>query len=335
MYYEVEHLSDRRVRSQDGTVEYLVHWKGYDHSQDTWEPRRNLVEACADAVQVIDQQQMDLVDDAIARWRTSVNLDTTSTTTPTSSRKRQRHSSEGDEGVEVLSGLLLRHHNGYTAAANTEGSVVMLGEVVLSEEYAASLGHLRRRKHAPVAGGTKDLCAPASVLERWWREDFGISLMHSCVSSASCATAATEFYMDAPHLLQMERHIARHMRIVGIAPPDATRSGSTYARPVSFVPWIGEEEAERLRRESVADHPSLAANAQELLKAQRELMVVRYTMEEAVEEGVVCDGGERGGQPRSSLVVESMPLSVFRVVFPQLLIDYLLAHSVVLEGIGA
>jgi hypothetical protein len=23
-------------------IQYLVHWKGYDHTEDTWEPRRNI-----------------------------------------------------------------------------------------------------------------------------------------------------------------------------------------------------------------------------------------------------------------------------------------------------
>ncbi len=29
-------------RKRRGTVEYLVHWLGFDHDQDTWEPASNL-----------------------------------------------------------------------------------------------------------------------------------------------------------------------------------------------------------------------------------------------------------------------------------------------------
>jgi len=39
------------VRPQDGvTKEYLVKWKGYPHSENTWEPRENLVD-CPDVLQ--------------------------------------------------------------------------------------------------------------------------------------------------------------------------------------------------------------------------------------------------------------------------------------------
>ena len=41
--FEVEEILDSKVVR--GRVQYLVKWKGYDHSDDTWEPRTNLTNA--------------------------------------------------------------------------------------------------------------------------------------------------------------------------------------------------------------------------------------------------------------------------------------------------
>ncbi|XP_069586817.1 chromodomain Y-like protein isoform X1 [Ranitomeya imitator] len=40
--YEVERIVDKR-KNKKGKVEYLVHWKGYDSGDDTWEPEQHLV----------------------------------------------------------------------------------------------------------------------------------------------------------------------------------------------------------------------------------------------------------------------------------------------------
>ena len=43
--YEVDHIVDhRRFTNPDGdTVEqFLIHWKGYSHDEDSWEPLENL-----------------------------------------------------------------------------------------------------------------------------------------------------------------------------------------------------------------------------------------------------------------------------------------------------
>ncbi|KAM4706112.1 chromodomain Y-like protein [Rhinophrynus dorsalis] len=40
--YEVERIVDKR-KNKKGRIEYLVHWKGYDSGDDTWEPEQHLV----------------------------------------------------------------------------------------------------------------------------------------------------------------------------------------------------------------------------------------------------------------------------------------------------
>lgn len=42
VYYEVEKIIDKRVNCY-GLVEYLVKWKGYSSSENTWEPKKNLL----------------------------------------------------------------------------------------------------------------------------------------------------------------------------------------------------------------------------------------------------------------------------------------------------
>ena len=38
--YTVEKILDKRI-TEDGSVEYLIKWEGYDHSENTWEPLRH------------------------------------------------------------------------------------------------------------------------------------------------------------------------------------------------------------------------------------------------------------------------------------------------------
>eukprot|EP00795_Rhopilema_esculentum_P001136 gene1136-15480_t len=46
--YEIEKIISCRL-AKNGTLSYLVRWKGYDESDDTWEPEENL-RGCRDAI---------------------------------------------------------------------------------------------------------------------------------------------------------------------------------------------------------------------------------------------------------------------------------------------
>ena len=39
--YEVERICKKRTM-ENGVVQYLVKWKGWDHTDNTWEPTENL-----------------------------------------------------------------------------------------------------------------------------------------------------------------------------------------------------------------------------------------------------------------------------------------------------
>ena len=45
--YEVEHIIDSRIHRRQ--LQYLVHWKGYNAMDRTWEPLKNL-EHCQDLI---------------------------------------------------------------------------------------------------------------------------------------------------------------------------------------------------------------------------------------------------------------------------------------------
>lgn len=377
-YYALDDIVGRRVRPNDGGIEYRVRWHGYPDGSDSWEPRGNLAEHCSSIIQAVDQREMELTDDTIEAWRdTHKGLPSRSTApqrrpVPSSSRKRSRSpSQDADSDVEVLAGVLVQGEETRTTAqtaASERASVLLLGELIITEEAALALNRTTRRRTVTAEESTVELCAPAMQLEKQWRERFGLSLMHSCVASGAATSVKDAFATDASAaVMSVERAMAGTIEIIGLAPPEETISGSMYAQPTSFVPWIGEDEAERLRRESVAEHPTLAASAQELLRPQRESMVVRYVVTEPVDphdgdnldgapctaasaeclsssssftgnppavegNGVATQPTERVSAQRFRQTVTSMPLSVFRIAFPQLLLDFLLSHSVALEG---
>lgn len=52
--YDVEEIVDKRITA-DGKVEYLLKWKGYPHSDNTWEPEENL--ACPGLMEAFEKKR--------------------------------------------------------------------------------------------------------------------------------------------------------------------------------------------------------------------------------------------------------------------------------------
>ena len=55
--FEVDSILNHRIRKygRGSRLEYLVHWKGYESHDDTWEPLRNL-ENCQELVTEYDNK---------------------------------------------------------------------------------------------------------------------------------------------------------------------------------------------------------------------------------------------------------------------------------------
>jgi len=56
--WEVERIIDSREKH--GRVEYLIHWKGFDESSDTWEPEANLNESCSKLLNEFNERKKKL-----------------------------------------------------------------------------------------------------------------------------------------------------------------------------------------------------------------------------------------------------------------------------------
>ncbi|KAK7196005.1 hypothetical protein NESM_000533800 [Novymonas esmeraldas] len=362
-YYAVDEIADRRIHDDDGTIEYAVRW-AHCAGEVTWEKRQQLTDNCAAMVQAVDQRCMDATDQELEQWRDEVWSRADAPTaaqqqqqqqqqlsdTASTQRKRGRSTSPpvsggGGELPEMLNGVLLRPMRGDSEAgheeeAEEEGILLMLGEVVLAEEASAALNrgasHLKKRKSAATSAAVSLHTAPALEVEKRWRDTHGQSLLHSIDAARTIVPFHPNFRLHRSdpatrQALALEAERSSHLRIISIAPPLATRSGAVFAEPVSLDSLVGEKDVEQLRLSVQLESPLLSGVAQELARPHVEQMVVRYIVPEPT---AAVAGGSAG--PAAPLLpaqgrIACMPLSVFRVVFPQLLIDFLLENSLVLR----
>jgi hypothetical protein len=263
---------------------------------------------------------------------------------------------EGEWDEEVLTGLLLRapHRAGVKGEEGTmadteeeeeeeeEAVVLMLGEVVLAEDAAAALncggsGHRKRRQQPAAKAAVSLNTAPAREVERRWREMHGHSLLHSVEVSRHVTLFHEGFELrlqdaETQRLMAQEAAGSSHLRVVGIAPPHVTYSGAVFGAPVVLDGLVGEKDVEDMRLSVQLESPLYGGTAQEITKPRVEQMVVRYMISETSSPTTTASGTSPLCEPCAMPgYVASMPLSVFRLAFPQLLIDFLLENSVVLH----
>ncbi|RNF10097.1 hypothetical protein TraAM80_01846 [Trypanosoma rangeli] len=293
-------VTGRRINPDDGAVEYSVQWAGYDNVCDTWEPRCHLLACCAGLVGEVDAREETAALQRIASWAQRGE-----------GWKRARDASPVSEVDPPLYGIIV--HSGAEDGAKSRGSLVALGERVLADATSLDLNPTKK-KRLQGQGEHDPACDPALQLEKCWREQHAVSFMHTCAVAARRTPAPMQFELGAG---TDKCRDASKIKIYGIAPAALVRSGQMHDTVTSCGPPSGRSEAEHLHRQCNFDG-ALAHTAQTPLLGKREQLVVRYFLMK-----------NNDGQEQTPL---TMPLSVFRRYYPQLLLDFLLHHALVMES---
>ncbi|ESL06043.1 hypothetical protein TRSC58_06289 [Trypanosoma rangeli SC58] len=298
--YNVSGVTGRRINPDEGAVEYSVQWAGDDNVCDTWEPRCHLLACCAGPVGEVDAREEAAALQRIASWAQRSD-----------GWKRARGATSASEVDPPLYGIIV--HSGVEDGAKGGGSLVALGERVLTD--ATSLGlNPTKKKRLQGQGEHDPACDPALRLEKCWREQHAVSFMHTCAVAARRTPAPLQFELGA---CTDKCRDASRIKIYGIAPAALVRSGQMCDTGTSCGPSIGRAEVENPRHQCTFNS-MLAHTAQTPLHGKREQLVVRYFLMK-----------NNDGQEQTPL---TMPLSVFRRYYPQLLLDFLLHHALVMES---
>ncbi|EKF28380.1 hypothetical protein MOQ_007875 [Trypanosoma cruzi marinkellei] len=298
-------INGRRVNPDDGAVEYSVQWSGEDGVCDTWEPRCNLPASCTGPVSEVDAREETAALHRIASWakRGGTSEDASDATPPAPDVTPPLH------GIVVHSS---NNNNGAGDEGRSLTSLVALGERVLADATSHGLNPKKKRlqnqnEHDPSYG-------PALLLEKCWREQHAVSFMHTCAISTCRTSAPQEFELGTG---SDKCRDASSIEIYGIAPAALVRSGQMYGNVTNCDPLTGHAEAEPLFGQCKLNSMP-AHTTQSSVRGKQEQLVVRYFIME-----------ENGGNDQTLL---TMPLCVFRRYYPQLLLDFLLRHALVMES---
>lgn len=98
--YVVEKIVDRRDRK--GKIEYLLKWKGYDSSANTWEPKENL--ECPELIKAYEDTRVPTVKKEVPKEKTKEKEKKKSSkpsgTGSSSGSSKKKADSEGDDGSD-------------------------------------------------------------------------------------------------------------------------------------------------------------------------------------------------------------------------------------------
>lgn len=301
-HYNVNGVSARRVNFDDGAVEYRVQWEGYDALCDTWEPRPGLLPHCAAPLGETDAREHTATLRRVESWAEGRGA-----------LKRAREETPERGTPPPLCGILVHSRACGSGEEAEVTSLVALGDQILADDISYGL-NLPKKKKVPGRVGPGSVCDPALRLEKCWQDQHAVSFMHNCVSAACCAPAVSEFELGT---CRDRCRDASSIEIHGIAPVALVKSGQAYDTATGCEPLIGREEAARLRSQCNFN-PVLASTTQAFVRGKRDQLVVRYFLTETTDE--------------NDRKLFTMPLSVFRHYYPQLLLDFLLRHALVMES---
>lgn len=291
----------------DSALEYCIEAQSpVNRTTSTWELRSKLFPHAFAAVLDTDLRESETTQRELAEW----------------TRKRCRnYEHQGDIlrsqlGVLVSSGAA----NGKRSDADDgddEAFLVGLGEWSLQESSSQYLNSAKKKKcHRQLR--CKDSYESALLLERQWSERHAVSLKHSCMKGAHPTPAAQNFELGCAKDLCRD---ASSVEIHSITPAASVVAAEKTRSVTACEP---PTEQERKKNRGVASEHEGTQNFAEHL-------VVQYFIPDGSEaESGKSSNDTRGGACGRGLY--SMPLSVFRYHYPQLLLDFLLQHSVVMES---
>ncbi|XP_053694987.1 chromobox protein homolog 3-like [Sabethes cyaneus] len=94
--YVVEKIVDRRERK--GKIEYLLKWKGYDSSANTWEPKENL--ECPDLIKAFEDTRTDAKKDVKEKEKTKEKKKPSSSKPSSGGSKKKNDSDAENDGSD-------------------------------------------------------------------------------------------------------------------------------------------------------------------------------------------------------------------------------------------
>nr|CCC91563.1 conserved hypothetical protein [Trypanosoma congolense IL3000] len=317
-YQKMYDIVARRLNPDEGTLEYCVQWDGDEGYNRAWESRSKLVPHALEAVVNTDKREGATSLRRIAAW----------------AGKRQRSEEKACGTSSPQFGIVVHDNAGASASGHasdgkgeggSEMFLVGLGECVLSESSSRQLNPPKKRKDQNHSNADA-MYESALSLDRQWSEQHAVSFMHSCVSGVRYTPAETAFELGS---VRDGCRDASSVEIYGIVPvvPAMDTKGESGASPGQ-----SGSEGNMQRRGRAGGRSSEQKRNQPASRDGGSQLAVQYFIGNNRRAKSVAWQSEGNVVP-STEQLNVMPLSVFRQHYPQLLLDFLLKHSVVLESL--
>lgn len=347
---------ERRISPHTGALEYRTrHTSG---SCSPWAMRSCLLapveeeenESRAGRVNEADVRELQAIDGLLDRWvawkhRANQSSSLSPTTLPSE-----------PSTLEQLKAIAYTHRPDPFACPDGANlnSLILLGDVMLEDDAAAVLNEGRRvkRRRTPTLASfsgvdshemtVEELCSSAQSIEGEWHRKYAESYRQSCaVSSSVCPSSEVSCALLGECTEERSRKsmLSRSLiKIISIVPVSVEERQECSAWPPITSEEQEEEEASRRRRYTpISNQIEECSLAQSPCPQRDEPFVVRcWVPRQAGSDwtGIGTDDDEEeDDEERSptSMCVVSIPLCVFRHTWPQLLLQYLLQHTLVLE----
>ncbi|KAG8344149.1 hypothetical protein ERJ75_000744300 [Trypanosoma vivax] len=311
-------ITGRRLNADDGVFEYCLQQPDGHAGSESWEPRSNLISFCPDIVAEADMRESRISLQQVEKW----------------SRKRQRDEDSSGADSPKHYGILVSGANDCTGSDCETSNVFLvgLGERVVEYEDPHSYSGGRRKKKQSAHLNNNPACDHAIFLERRWREKHAVSFLHSYMGAVRHTPVVPFFELGTGY---DDRHDAANVEIHSIFPSVFVNSGLVFDADAECDMTFCQQ---RLGDKHVCrpQPKTPTVDSQQQLGKGCQLVVRYFVSNDTLDRsprgnsGVSCTGHSRDTPNRHKLY--AMPLSVFRRHYPQILLDFLLRHSIVMES---